>query len=136
MIGVSQILSGKEADPVEERRISFKIDGAAVIDQSVSFKLLSKLDLSPVKYTKLSNNDLSLDLTKPIVVDPVFVGDELVLEFPDFNIIATGISREEVIATFEEDFIWLWREYVLENDVPLSGDALKFKEQLRSWVKE
>ena len=28
---------------MEERRISFKIDGAAVIDQSISFRLLSKL---------------------------------------------------------------------------------------------
>ena len=75
-------------------------------------------------------------MKKPIVVDPVFVGEEIILEFPDFNIIATGSSREDAIAAFEEDFIWLWREYVLENDEQLSGDAIKFKEQLCSWVKE
>ncbi len=113
-----------------------QLDASGHPEKIIDANSISELDLSPVKYTKLSNSEVSLDLKKPIVVDPVFVGEEIILEFPDFNIIATGSSREDAIAAFEEDFIWLWREYVLENDEQLSGDAIKFKEQLCSWVKE
>ena len=55
---------------------------------------------------------------------------------PVLNIIASGISREEAVNEFENDFIWLWKEYVLTEMDALSSDARKMVEKLRTMAEQ
>lgn len=88
-----------------------------------------------ISYKVLSAGNTVLELCRPFVLEPQYKEKEVVLEYPAFHIIASGASREEAMAVFEEDFIWLWKEYALANDSELSLDAQQLKQELLSLVK-
>ena len=89
---------------------------------------------STVKLSKISAFDMTLELYQPLIMEPLYVEQEVILEWPAFHIIASGTTREDAICTFKEDFVWLWKEYALANDNELSPDALQLKNDLLSMV--
>lgn len=93
------------------------------------------LDLSPVRLSRIATEAGTIELNKAIVIEPVFEDQEVVLYYDDLNIIATGEDREEAIRDFEDDFVWLWREYVLVEDHILSEDAKNLKRYLQQLVR-
>lgn len=92
------------------------------------------LDLSPVKFSRIIGEELILELTKPLIIEPVFEDLEVVLDYKDLNIIAAGQDRDDAIKDFEDDFVWLWREYATADDQSLSDDALTLKNSLLQMV--
>lgn len=92
------------------------------------------LDLSPVKFSRINGDEFILELAKPLIVEPVFEDQEVVLNYDELNIIAAGQDRDEAIKDFEDDFIWLWREYAKADDQSLSHDALALKNSLLQMV--
>jgi hypothetical protein len=92
------------------------------------------LDLSPVKISRIISDGLVLELNKPLIIEPVFEDQEVVLNYDELNIISVGQDREESIKDFEDDFIWLWREYVMVEDNNLSVDAITLKQLLQDMV--
>lgn len=101
------------------RQISFKTEGLA-----------NKLNLSTVILSKICASGITLELRQPLVIEPQLLEQEFILKWPAFNIIASGATREEAINTFEEDFVWLWKEYGKYDDNKLSPDALQLKKDL------
>ncbi|NLG32530.1 MAG: hypothetical protein GX550_03325 [Syntrophomonadaceae bacterium] len=93
------------------------------------------LDLSPVRLSRIATEAGSIELKKAIVIQPVFENQEIVLNYEDLNIIAVGEDREQAIRDFEDDFVWLWREYVLVEDHILSEDAKHLKKNLQELVR-
>lgn len=92
------------------------------------------LDLSPVKISRIISENLVLELKKPLVIEPVFEDQEVVLYFDDLNILAAGQDRDDAIKDFEDDFVWLWREYAMAEDQMLSDGALTLKKSLLHMV--
>ncbi len=95
---------------------------------------ISFLDLSPVKFSRMIGQDLILELTNPLLIEPVFEDMEVILNFDALNIIAAGLDRDDAIKDFEDDFIWLWREYAMADNQSLSNDALTLKNSLLQMV--
>ncbi len=92
------------------------------------------LDLSPVKFSRIASESLVLELKEPLIVEPQFDDPEVILPYDDLNIIAAGLDRDDAIQDFEDDFIWLWREYAKADDQSLSNDALTLKNSLLQMV--
>ncbi|MDD4403138.1 MAG: hypothetical protein PHI24_15150 [Desulfitobacteriaceae bacterium] len=113
-----------------------QLDASGHPDKIIDASSINELDLSTVKLSKISAFDMTLELYQPLIMEPLYTGQEIILEWPAFHIIASGATREEAIYTFEEDFVWLWKEYALVNDNELSPDALQLKNELLSLVKE
>jgi len=97
---------------------------------------ITELDLSPVRLSVIKAPNTTLVLHKPLEIALHFDGQEIVAELPEFNIIATGATRDAVIRDLENDFAWLWREYGQADDAELSGDARALKQAIRKLVKE
>ncbi len=95
---------------------------------------IQELDISPVKLSTIRGEKISIELNKPLVIEPVFENQEVVLYYDDFNIIAAGQNRDEAVQEFEQDFLWLWQEYVLADDELLSADAITMKLALQDMV--
>lgn len=113
-----------------------QLDATGHPDKIVDVISIDELDLRTVRLSKLSAGNTVLKLVQPLIIEPQYEEQEVILEYPTFHIIASGASREEAIAVFEEDFIWLWEEYAMANDSELSLDAQQLKQELLSLVKE
>lgn len=105
-------------------------------DKIIDVREIAELDLNPVKLSSAKSEDITLQFIKPFNLQPVFNDQTVVLEVPEFNIIAEGVTREEAIRNLEEDFIWLWREYVNVSDELLTGDARDLKQILIGMAME
>lgn len=113
-----------------------QLDASGHPDKIIDVTAINELDLTAVKLSRISAFDVTLELSQPLIIKPSFEDQEVILEFPDFHIIASGVTREQTIRTFEEDFIWLWKEYALVNDDELTSDAIQLKNNLLSMIKE
>lgn len=96
---------------------------------------IQELDLNPVKLSTIRGKGLILEIKRPLMIEPRFEDQEVVLYYDEFNIIAAGQDREEAIKVFEDDFIWLWCEYALADDKSLSPDAIELKKRLHDLVR-
>lgn len=113
-----------------------QLDAAGHPDKIVDVISIDELDLRTVRLSKLSAGNTVLKLAQPLIIEPQYEEQEVILEYPAFHIIASGASREEAIAVLEKDFIWLWKEYAMDDDSELSLDAQQLKQELLSLVKE
>lgn len=113
-----------------------QLDSSGHPEKIIDVSSINELDLSTVKLSIISAFDTTLELSDPLIMEPQYIEQEVILEWPAFNIIASGATREDAICTFEEDFVWLWKEYALANDNELSSDARQLKNDLLSLVKE
>lgn len=113
-----------------------QLDSSGQPEKIIDVTAINGLDLNTVKLSSISNSDVTLKLSQPLIIEPSFVDQEVILEFPAFHIIASGVTREQAIRVFEEDFIWLWQEYALANDDELTSDAIQLKNDLLSMIKE
>jgi hypothetical protein len=113
-----------------------QLDASGHPDKIINATSINELDLSTVKLSKISASDVTLELRQPFIIEPRFSEQEVILEWPAFHIIASGVTREDAIYTFEEDFVWLWKEYGMANDNELTPDALQLKKDLLALIKE
>lgn len=113
-----------------------QLDALGHPDKIIDAASINELNLATVKLCNISALNMTLDLTQPLIIEPRFAEQEFVLEYPNFHIIATGFTREDAINTFEEDFVWLWKEYGIADDNELSPDARQLKKALAMLVKE
>jgi hypothetical protein len=125
---------------IESRNGYIQLNGMIEADESgnpqkiVKVNYIQELDLSPVKLSIIRGENITLKLSKPIIMEPLFENQEIVLYYDDFNIIASGQNRDEAVKDFEQDFIWLWQEYALADDDSLSVDAITMKLALKDMV--
>ncbi|NMB40669.1 MAG: hypothetical protein GX996_01870 [Firmicutes bacterium] len=115
-----------------------QLDALGHPDKIIDAIAIRELNLSTVKLSKISSSGVTLELAQPFIIEPYFdeKEQEVILEYPEFHIIATGLTREDAIYTFEEDFVWLWKEYAMADDSELSLDAVQLKNTLLALVKE
>lgn len=113
-----------------------QLDANGFPEKIVNATEIAELDLSPVRLTSVTTPHLTLVFNRPLAFSPVLEDQELVVELPEYNIIATGATRDAVIKELENDLIWVWREYGLADDAELSADARQLKQAIRSLVRE
>jgi len=94
------------------------------------------IDLSPLWIEQFSTPHFTLRATEPLELIPVLKSQEIVIELPQFGIIATAKTREEAIEALQEDIIWLWLEYTRTPDEQLSRDARELKRELLALFRE
>lgn len=97
---------------------------------------IGELDLTPARLLVISTPELTLQATRPVDVRPYFEDQQVVIEMPEFGIIAEGATREEAIETLQEDIVWLWLEYVNAPEERLSGDARRLRCSLQEMFRE
>lgn len=114
-------------------RVQLDSDGHP--EKIIDVTAINELDLSSVKLSNISAFDTTLELVSPMVIEPSFDDQEVILEYPAFHIIASGETRGQAIRVFEEDFIWLWKEYAQASDNELTADAIQLKNDLLSMIK-
>ncbi|WP_161484977.1 hypothetical protein [Neomoorella mulderi] len=73
---------------------------------------------------------------RPVEVVPIFENQEVIIEMPQFGIIATGATKEEAIEALQDDLAWLWLEHACAPDDQLSEDARSLKRELKELFKE
>lgn len=115
-----------------------QLDANGQPDKIIDAREIVELDLNPIKLSRFEDSNLTLILNKSIYIEPQFneSEQEVIIELPQFNIIADGATREQAIKSFEADFIWLWKEYALADDNILSSDAIELKCAVLNMVKE
>jgi hypothetical protein len=115
-----------------------QLDANSQPDKIIDAREILELDLSPIVFSRIGDENRNLILNKKIYLQPQFneIDQEVVIELPEFHIITEGATREQAIKSFEEDFLWLWQEYALTADNLLSPDAIKLKRTLLALVKE
>ena len=111
-----------------------ELDASGNPNKITSVAGIRYLDLSPVRLSRIAAEAGTIEFNDAIVIEPVFENGEIVLYYGDLNIIAAGEDREEAIRDFEDDFVWLWREYVMVDDEILSEDAINLKRYLQELV--
>ena len=89
-----------------------------------------------LKFNTISQGDLTLVLNDPLEVEPSFEDGEYFLRIPEFNIYISAPTLGEASDELQSDIIWLWREYVDEQDEDFTFDAKQLRERLQSLVKE
>lgn len=97
---------------------------------------IQELDLSPLQLAQVSTPKVTLQAIRPMEVVPIFENQEVIIEMPQFGIIATGATREEAIEALQDDLAWLWLEYACAPDDQLSADARNLKNELKELFKE
>jgi hypothetical protein len=113
-----------------------QLDNKDEVEKIIDVKEIAELDLSPVHFSFINNDSINLILVEPLILQPIFDGQEVLLELPEFNIIAEGATRNDAVKSFEDDLVWLWKEYALASDEELSGDARELKGRLLKMVKQ
>lgn len=114
----------------------FQLDANNEVEKVIDVREISELDLSPIRLSMIDIDDCKLILKEPLVLEPIFDGQSLVFEFPEFNVISEGLTRNDAIKSFESDLVWLWKEYALADDIHLSGDAIEVKNKLINMIKQ
>lgn len=113
-----------------------QLDAAGHPEKIIDVTEIVELDLSPADITKVTSSEVTLVLSRPLHLVPVLQGQELVIELPEFNLIAQGATRDEVIRDLESDLVWLWQEYGTAKEEDLSEDAQRLKDALNAMVRE
>ncbi len=125
---------------IESRDGYIQLNGMVEADEKgdpqriLEVNYIQELDLSPVKLLVVRGEDMAIELKEPLLIEPAFENQEVVLYYSNFNIIAAGQDRDEAVQEFEQDFIWLWKEYALAEDELLSEDAITMKLELKDMV--
>lgn len=115
-----------------------QLDGRGIPDKIINITEINEVDLQSLELQEIDDGEVRIVFKAPLVLQPELDEDarEISISCPELNIIASGISREEAVNEFENDFIWLWKEYVLTEMDALSSDARKMVERLRTMAKQ
>ena len=107
-------------------------------DKIINITEINEVDLQSLELHEIDDGEVRIVFKAPLVMQPELDEDarEISIACPELNIIASGISREEAVNEFENDFIWLWKEYVLTEMDALSSDARKMVEKLRTMAEQ
>jgi len=115
-----------------------QLDGRGIPDKIINITEINEVDLQSLELQEIDDGEVRIVFKAPLVLQPELDEDarEISISCPELNIIASGISREEAVNEFENDFIWLWKEYVLTEMDVLSSDARKMVEKLRTMAEQ
>lgn len=91
---------------------------------------LSDNKSAPIRLMAIVTPKVTLQAVKPIDIVPIFKNGEVVLEMPEFSIIAAGPTEEDALKALQDDLAWLWLEYACTPDDQLSKDARELKRRL------
>ncbi len=113
------------------------MDNSGHLDRIFEKIAICEQNLGLVKFSIISSSGVTLKLAQPFIVELHFdvKEQEIILEHPELHIIATGLTMEDAINSFEEDFVWLWKEYAMADDSELSTDAVQLKNTLLALAK-
>lgn len=92
---------------------------------------IEKLErFSEFKLHRILSKEEELTLTQPIVVDVDYSDDQWILKNDELNIIGFGETYDESLKEFNEEFVFVWKEYGLAKDNELTYDAQLLKKNL------
>lgn len=113
-----------------------QLDSNGHPDKIVDVNEIEELDLSPVRFTQIYHDGVKLLLKDPIEITPLFENQEVMFELSELNIVSSGVTRDEAVMELQSDIVWLWKEYVQEDDASFSSDAIDLKKLLNDMITE
>lgn len=115
---------------------SVQLDSEGNPDKIVGVTEIAPLDLRPIRLKTVESPEGTLIFRKSKDVVPAFESQQVMIEIPELNIVASGATRDEAVRELYSDLIWLWKEYGLAKDEDLSSDARELKQLLLEMVEE
>jgi hypothetical protein len=89
----------------------------------------------PHYFNSINASGVELVLKEKLAAEVKFDQELFWIEFPKLNIIVSGESREEAIKEFEEFWIFLYKEYGLEENSKLTATALELKNSILDYIE-
>jgi len=94
---------------------------------------IEPVDLGPVEFREVETADGTLTFDPPIVIGPRLDDEEqqnFVADVPEFGLILSGRTRDELLQDWEEQVQFIWREYALAPEETLAPDAQDLRGRL------
>lgn len=88
-----------------------------------------------IALNEIKHKSFCLKLKSQLVLDIYSDGKNFYVDYPDMNIYTVGKDINSVIEDFNEDFIFIWENYALEEDGSLTEDAQELKSQMLAMIK-
>lgn len=132
-------LEDVEDSILDGRRGRFQVIGQFVLDaegrpQRLSdVRSIEPVDLGPVEFREVETADGTLTFDPPIVIGPRLDDEEqqnFVAEVPEFGLILSGRTRDELLQDWEDQVQFIWREYALAPEETLAPDAQDLRGRL------
>lgn len=113
-----------------------QLDNRGIPEKIVDVFEIEGLDLSPLIISDIQSVKNLLRLKEELIIPVDFdlENQEYVLDYPELNISLGTQSREELLAEFCADFLWVWLEYGKGNEDQMSEDAKQLKRRVVSMV--
>lgn len=98
---------------------------------------LGTLPFDPIVIYRININGQDIDAREPLFFNPELGESEMyILEDEVYNLHLWADSLEELEGLLYEQFVFFWKNFVLEEDKMLNFQALKLKYNLLSVFKE
>jgi flagellar basal body rod protein FlgF len=108
--------------------------GDADFDSYGSIKEMTDIEklerFTEFKLHRILSEEKEITLSYPIIVDVDYSDDQWILKNDELNIMGFGETYDESLKEFNEEFVFVWKEYGLANDNDLTYDAQLLKKNL------
>jgi hypothetical protein len=88
-----------------------------------------------IELQRIFSEKEELQLQEPIIVSVDYRDDRWVMENEELGITATALDYDKSIRNFNDEFLFLWKEYGKEQDINLSIDARRLKDKIQQYIK-
>ncbi|MHB0886088.1 MAG: hypothetical protein ACYC6V_10330 [Bacillota bacterium] len=110
-------------------------EGAKLVSM-LDYEVIEEQDLRPFRPVTLRWKNQEYVLNHEIACSVTKEDHLVVVEYEPLGIRSYAATRDQAIKDFNEEFAFLWQQYIQEEEAGLSGDAVRLRGVLLGLVKE
>ena len=134
-------IGSDEIELIDQRLSLVHVTGRLIMDASGRVSAIDEVDriepfdLSPIEVGRVNCSASTIRPTSPLVLmtqeDPDAFHQWMVVEYEPLGLVVTAPTRSALVDAVREEIAFLWDEYVISDDAPLSAGATRLRGRLQ-----